>query len=406
MRAIKRALDPKHLMNPGKVIRVDPSEKALGAARSSGPCRTLSLSPRPLKTRQNWYRAPVSATEKYARITRQKFRQAAHATVMAATTTTKIPVRVSGDKIRKAPGRIDVGFRYDCEWKTARAAAKPRRAGEDQRGDAGRGACAAHCRTNSHRGSTDFNVRSYPTVESIARGLHVLRTVSKFHIVTIGDIFAETKIPKPTIVRVLETLISEGYVARDNLCGGYRITSKANELGLAITAFRRSSKLARPIAVALTERTQWPVGIGTPDNDAIWLRFSTAALCKRATAVSLGWRLDLSTRRWAAPISHSARMPSASASSRPDSTPVSPRVRMRPKFANCCRKSERRVCGARRYPHRQRLKRRGTHFQPRHAAGGCEPVLFQGGRAASHAARGSGCLPAGDPGEDRGRHPA
>jgi IclR family transcriptional regulator, mhp operon transcriptional activator len=152
---------------------------------------------------------------------------------------------------------------------------------------------AAHCRTNSHRGSTDFNVRSYPTVESIARGLHVLRTVSKFHIVTIGDIFAETKIPKPTIVRVLETLISEGYVARDNLCGGYRITSKANELGLGYNGISQIIETARPIAVALTERTQWPVGIGTPDNDAIWLRFSTAALCKRATAVSLGWRLDL-----------------------------------------------------------------------------------------------------------------
>lgn len=151
----------------------------------------------------------------------------------------------------------------------------------------------APCRTNSHRGSTDFNSRSYPVVESAARALHVLRTVSQFHIVTIGDLFAETKLPKSTIVRVLETLISEGYVARDNLCGGYRITSKANELGSDRNGISQIIEIARPIAVGLTERTQWPVSIGTFDDDAIWVRFSTAALCKRTTAVSLGWRLDL-----------------------------------------------------------------------------------------------------------------
>jgi IclR family mhp operon transcriptional activator len=168
------------------------------------------------------------------------------------------------------------------------------RAVRDKIGEAPQGAAlAAPCRTNSHRGSTDFNTRSYPTVESIARALNVLRTVSKFHIATIGDIFAETKMPKSTIVRVLETLISEGYVARDNLCGGYRITSKANELGPGTNGISQIIEVARPITVSLTERTQWPIGIGTFDNDAIWLRFSTAALCKRATAVSLGWRLDL-----------------------------------------------------------------------------------------------------------------
>jgi IclR family mhp operon transcriptional activator len=82
-------------------------------------------------------------------------------------------------------------------------------------------------------------------------------------------------------------------VARDNLCGGYRITSNANELSPGDSGISRIIEIARPIAVDLTKRTEWPVGIGSNDNDAICVRFSTAAICKRANAVSLGWRLDL-----------------------------------------------------------------------------------------------------------------
>ena len=42
----------------------------------------------------------------------------------------------------------------------------------------------------------------------------------------LGDgIYEETGFPKSTIVRMLETLCAEGYVARDNMCGGYRVTS-------------------------------------------------------------------------------------------------------------------------------------------------------------------------------------
>src|SRR6478735_8297591 len=86
------------------------------------------------------------------------------------------------------------------------------RAVREKVGEAAGAPVVAHVRTNSHRGSTDFNTRSYQPVESIARALHVLRTVSEFQIVTLGDLYAETSIPKSTIVRVLETLISEGYV--------------------------------------------------------------------------------------------------------------------------------------------------------------------------------------------------
>jgi IclR family mhp operon transcriptional activator len=149
------------------------------------------------------------------------------------------------------------------------------------------------CRTNSQRGSTDYSKSSYPPVESIQRALQVLRSVNRFRIATVNDIFSETGISKPTIVRVLETLIFEQYIARDNLCGGYRVTAKAAELWSGYNGISLIIDAARPLAIAVTQTTQWPVGIGVIEDDAISLQFSTAALCTKANALSLGWRLDL-----------------------------------------------------------------------------------------------------------------
>jgi IclR family mhp operon transcriptional activator len=94
-------------------------------------------------------------------------------------------------------------------------------------------------------------------------------------------------------VRILETLIFEKYIARDNLCGGYRVTATAAELWSGYSGISLIIDAARPLAIALTEKTQWPAGIGVIDNDTISLQFSTAALCTKANALSLGWRLDL-----------------------------------------------------------------------------------------------------------------
>lgn len=152
---------------------------------------------------------------------------------------------------------------------------------------------AESCRTNSQRGSTDYGKSSYPPVEAIQRGFQVLRAVNRFRIATLNDIYSETGIPKPTIVRVLETLVFEKYVARDNLCGGYRVTAKAAELWSGYSGISLIVDAARPLAISLTEKTQWPIGIGMIDNGAVSLQFSTAAICTRANALSLGWRLDL-----------------------------------------------------------------------------------------------------------------
>jgi IclR family mhp operon transcriptional activator len=149
------------------------------------------------------------------------------------------------------------------------------------------------CRTNSQRGSTDKATRSYPPVESIQRAFEILRSLNRLDIATVHDIYTATGYSKSTIVRVLETLISEGYVARDNLCGGYRVTFRTSELWAGSQRTSLIIEAARPHAIALTERTEWPAGIGVFDKDAISVQFSTAAICPNANTLALGWRLDL-----------------------------------------------------------------------------------------------------------------
>lgn len=150
------------------------------------------------------------------------------------------------------------------------------------------------CRTNSRHGITDPNRRSYPPVEAVCKAFSVLRAVNKLHIATINAIFSETGIPKSTIVRMLETLMIEGYVVRDNMCGGYRITSKTQELNSGYEGISRVIEIARPLAIGMTRRNKWPIALGAIDGDTINIHFWTGAISPWAhTSTVLGLRPDL-----------------------------------------------------------------------------------------------------------------
>jgi IclR family mhp operon transcriptional activator len=150
------------------------------------------------------------------------------------------------------------------------------------------------CRTNSRRGATDPAQRSYPPVQSVHRALDVLRTVNRLRIASVQAIHEATGFPKPTIVRMLETLAAEGYVARDNMCGGYWVTSRVHELTAGHQGISQIIEAARPFAVELTRRLKWPIGIGAIDGDAIAIKFWTGAISPWAhTNTVLGLRPDL-----------------------------------------------------------------------------------------------------------------
>lgn len=147
--------------------------------------------------------------------------------------------------------------------------------------------------TESARSRSEAPVkRSFPPVGAIQRGLEILRAVSKFKVATVSDIHKHTGFPKPTIVRMLETLIFDGYVLRDNLCGGYRVTRKTKELHSGYEGISRLIEAVRPWAIDLTAQLRWPVAMGILDGDHIAVQFSTAPISPYAYNTVLGMHLD------------------------------------------------------------------------------------------------------------------
>lgn len=156
------------------------------------------------------------------------------------------------------------------------------------------GSRASHCRTNSRRGATNPLDRSYPPVNSVRRALHVLKVLNRHPIATVNAIHAETGIPRPTIVRMLETLMHEGYVARDNMCGGYRVTEQVAELSQGYSGVSRVIEVARPLSIGLTRLIKWPIGLGVLDEDAIEILYWTGTISPVVhTNTVLGQRADL-----------------------------------------------------------------------------------------------------------------
>lgn len=137
---------------------------------------------------------------------------------------------------------------------------------------------SAHCRTNSRRGFTNPLDRSYPPVNSVCRALNVLRVLNRRRIATVNALYMDTGIPRPTIVRMLETLMHEGYVVRDNMCGGYRVTEQVAELSEGYNGISRVIEVARPLSIGLTRKIKWPIGLGVLDDDAIEILYWTGTI--------------------------------------------------------------------------------------------------------------------------------
>lgn len=111
---------------------------------------------------------------------------------------------------------------------------------------------------------------SYKPVTAALRVLDVLFAVNALDgRASVGTLHQRTGINKPTIVRMLETLMAAGYVVHDHDRQTYLITGKAISLGSSFDKPREIARLSAPLLGRFREEIGWPSDIAVFDTDAM-----------------------------------------------------------------------------------------------------------------------------------------
>jgi IclR family transcriptional regulator, mhp operon transcriptional activator len=106
------------------------------------------------------------------------------------------------------------------------------------------------------------------TVTSLRRGLQVLRIINETGGCQIKTLQAMLDLPKPTIIRMVGTLVAAGYVWKND-AGVYRVSAKVLSLANRYDADEGLLMAARPVLAKLRSETAWPSDLATLDGDAM-----------------------------------------------------------------------------------------------------------------------------------------
>ena len=114
-----------------------------------------------------------------------------------------------------------------------------------------------------------------PPVNVVVRALQILRALNQQPVSTLDVLHKQTAIPKPTIVRLLQTLQAEGMVRHAPQYGAYYLTSEVTSLSSGYHSEPRVVEASSAIADGLTQNLKWPVSVAVHDGDAMVVRYST-----------------------------------------------------------------------------------------------------------------------------------
>ena len=138
---------------------------------------------------------------------------------------------------------------------------------------------------------------SFPPVRAVERAIELLQCLNRQPISTLDLLHRQTGLPKPSLVRLLQTLVSLGLVNHAPQHGSYYLTSAVHTLSCGYHSEPRIIEAAAPVADAFTARYKWPVAVAVFDTDAVVVRYSTIAQSPLSLLhSSINMRLSLVSR--------------------------------------------------------------------------------------------------------------
>ncbi len=113
------------------------------------------------------------------------------------------------------------------------------------------------------------------TVQSATRVLKIIEALNRRRVTPLEALHAATGLPKSTLVRLLETLISAGYVVRVSRREGYALTEAVMRLSAGVRHRDAMVDVARPLLEAFTREHKWQVSLATREGEVMLVRATT-----------------------------------------------------------------------------------------------------------------------------------
>ncbi len=134
-------------------------------------------------------------------------------------------------------------------------------------------------------------------IRSVVRAVNLIKALNLRPVATIDFLYQQTGLPKPSIVRMMQTLESCGLVKHAPQHGAYFLTSGVLSLSHGYHSEPMIVEAAAPLMDELTLRVKWPVALAMLENFSMVVRYSTIPLSPLALRHStLNMRLSLVSR--------------------------------------------------------------------------------------------------------------